>query len=190
MKVMAVLGSPKKNGNSGILAQKFLDKAAASGAETHSYFLEGMKYKGCKACGGCKSGSDKCVIKDDLAEVLDEMLKSDIIVYASPNYFGDVSGQFKLFLDRTFSLLTPEFMAGPKKSRLAQGKKLVFILSQGAPEQAFTDILAKYASLREYFEFAEFHTIHAGNLMESGAVKNRPELLLQAENLAAQLMAS
>ncbi|MBU1105079.1 MAG: flavodoxin family protein [Candidatus Riflebacteria bacterium] len=190
MKVMAVLGSPIKDGNSGILAQKFLDKAVAAGAATSSFFLEGMNYKGCKACGGCKSGSDKCVIKDDLAEVLDEMHKSDIIVYATPNYFGDVSGQFKLFLDRTFSLLTPSFMSGPKKSRLAMGKKLVFILSQGAPEQAFTDILTRYAHLRDYFEFAEFHPIHAGNLMENGAVKNRPELLAKVEKLAEQLTKS
>lgn len=188
MKVMAVLGSPKQNGNSAMLAQKFLEKASASGAETRSFFLEGMNYKGCKACGACKSGSDKCVIADDLTEVFAEMHKSDIIVYASPNYFGDVSGQFKLFLDRTFSLLNPTFITGPQKSRLAAGKKVVFIFTQGAAEGEYAEVPAKYGSLREYFEFAEFHTIHVGNLIGNASVKDRPELLLKAEKLAEQLM--
>lgn len=189
MKVMAVLGSPQKNGNSSILAQKFLEKAAAAGAETRSFFLEGMKYKGCKGCGACKSSSDKCVINDDLTEVLAEMHKSDVIIYASSNYFADITGQLKLFIDRTFSLLTPQFMTGPRKSRMPEGKKLVFIFSQGAPDQVFADVPAKFAQFREYFEFAEYHSIHAGNLFESGVVKNRPELLLQVEKLAEKLTA-
>lgn len=189
MKVMAVLGSPHKNGNSSMLAQRFLEKAEAAGAETRSFYLEGMRYKGCKACGACKASSDVCVINDDLTEVLAEMHTSDVIIYASSNFFADVTGQLKLFMDRTYSLLTPQFMSGNNKSRLSQGKKLVFIFTQGAPGSMFADVPVKYGHLRDYFEFAEYHSIHAGDLFESGEVKNHPELLLQVDKLAEKLTA-
>jgi len=189
MKVLAVLGSPKKNGNSAILTEKFLAKAVSLGAETSSYFLEGMKYKGCKACGKCKTGSEKCVIKDDLAPLLDEMHQADVVVYATANYFSDVTGQFKLFLDRTYSLLTPEFMTGPKTCRLPEGKRIVFVLTQGAPESAFTDIPEKYNQLSKYFGFSEFHSIRGCDLFESGEAAQRADLISQVEKLAERLLA-
>lgn len=190
MKVLAVLGSPKKKGNSSILARTFLEKAASLGAETKTFFLEGMDYGGCKACGACKTKKDHCVINDDLSELLNEMHKADVVVYATPNYFADVSGQFKLFWDRTYSLLTPEFMTGANKCRLPKGKQAVFIFTQGAPESAFKEVPEKYAELSGYFGFAGFNAIRGCDLFESGEVKNRPELLMRAEKIAEQLMAS
>jgi multimeric flavodoxin WrbA len=186
---MAILGSPQKKGNSSLLAKVFLDKAERAGAKVRIFHLEKMSYKGCKGCGACKKKSDKCVIKDDLAETLEEMHKSDIILMASPNYFSDISGQLKLFIDRTFSLLTPQFMSGPERSRLPKGKKLVFILTQGASEEAFKEIPEKYSQITSYFGYEEFHTIRGCNLMESGEVKNRPELIAKTEELADKLLA-
>lgn len=188
MKVVAILGSPRKNGNSSFLSATFLDRAREKGAVGSSFFLEGMNYKGCKACGACKKDHDKCVIKDDLAPLLDEMREADVIIYAAPNYFADVSGQFKLFLDRTYSLLTPEFMSGQNRSRLAAGKHLVFILTQGAPEEAFKQIPEKYAHLQEYFNFAGYHVIHGGNLFAPDDAKSRPELIAKVQELADTLI--
>ena len=188
MKVLAICGSPRKNGNSAYLAESFLKLAKEKGAVTNSYFLEGMSYKGCKACGACKKDSDKCVIKDDLSPVLDEMKSADVIIYASPNYFADVSGQFKLFLDRTYSLLTPEFMSGQNRSRLAPGKHLVFVLTQGAPEDAFKQIPEKYSHLQDYFDFAGFHVIHGCNLFAPDDARKNPALLQDIEKLVAKLV--
>lgn len=188
MKVIAIMGSPRKNGNSCFLAGHFLELAREKGAQTSSFFLEGMKYKGCKACGACKKGSDKCVIEDDLTQVLEEMHQADVIIYAAPNYFADVSGQFKLFLDRTYSLLTPEFQSGENRSRLAAGKHLVFILTQGAPEGTFKQIPEKYAHLQDYFNFAGYHVLQGCNLFAPDDAKGRPELLAQVEELAEKLL--
>lgn len=188
MKIMAVLGSPRRLGNSSTLATRFLARAAALGAETRSFFLEEMKYKGCKACGACKKGSDRCVIKDDVSEVLEEMFTADIIVFAMPNYFADISGQFKLFLDRTYSLLAPDFLTSDSKSRLPAGKHLVFIFTQGAPESAFKSIPEKYAHLKSYYNLAGFHVIRGCNLYDCGEVEGHPELLRQIDSLAEQLL--
>lgn len=188
MKVIAILGSPRKKGNSSFLAERFLATAGEKGAETSAYFLEEMSYKGCKACGACKKTHESCVIKDDLTSVLDEMRLADIIIYAAPNYFADVSGQFKLFLDRTYSLLTPEFMTGANRSRLAEGKHLVFILTQGAPDSVFKEIPEKYSHLKEYFNFSGFHVIHGGNLFAPGDAEKCPELIEKIDQLASDLL--
>ncbi|MFZ5951130.1 MAG: flavodoxin family protein [Candidatus Rifleibacteriota bacterium] len=188
MKVLAILGSPRKNGNSGFLAETFVEQAKKKGADTCSFYLEGMSYKGCKACGACKKGSDRCVIKDDLTEVLDEMHAADVIIYAVPNYFADLSGQFKLFLDRTYSLLTPQFMEGENRSRLSAGKHLVFIFTQGAPEQAFKDIPEKYSHLKDYFNFASFNVIRGCGLFAPDQAKGRTDLIEQVEKLAEKLI--
>ncbi len=188
MKVMAVLGSPRRQGNSSTLAARFLGQAAKKGAETVSYFLEEMKYKGCKACGACKKVSDRCVIQDDLAGVLEEMKSADIIIFAVPNYFGDFSGQFKLFLDRTYSLLNPEFLNNGSKSRLPAGKHLVLIFTQGAPESAFKAVPEKYRMLKDYFQFASYDVIRGCNLAGPEETESYPGLLRQVDNLAASLL--
>lgn len=188
MKVMAVLGSPRKRGNSSLLAARFLEKAAIKGAQTVSFFLEEMTYKGCKACGACKKVSDRCVIKDDVTAVLEEMYLADIIVFAMPNYFADLSGQFKLFLDRTYSLLAPEFLSGENKSRLPAGKHMVFIFTQGAPETAFKEIPEKYSHLKSYFGLAGFHIVRGCSLYDCGEIEGHPELLKKIDSLATQLV--
>ena len=188
MKVMAVLGSPNRNGNSATLAEHFLLKSKEAGAETKLFFLEGMNYKGCKACMKCKSGLDKCAINDDLSGVLQEMHMSDIIVLASPNYFGDVSGQLKLFIDRTYSLLTPDFMTGEKKTRLAPGKHIIFIITQGASIDGFTDIPERIAGLNSFFGFESVHIVRGCELLESNAASQSTELLDQIDQLAETLL--
>ncbi len=188
MKIMAIMGSPRKKGNSSFLTERFLAKAREKGGEISSYFLEEMNYKGCKACGACKKTHDRCVISDDLTAVLDEMRLADIIIYAAPNYFADVSGQFKLFLDRTYSLLTPEFMTGANRSRLPTGKHLVFIFTQGAPEKFFKEIPDKYSHLKEYFNFSGFHIIHGGNLFAPEDAQKCPELIEKIDQLANELL--
>jgi multimeric flavodoxin WrbA len=123
--------------------------------------LNKLKYRGCQACYACKTSSETCVLKDDLTEVLDVVSASDVVLLASPVYYGDVTGQMKTFIDRTFCFLTPTFRTGRNMSRLAPGKKLVFIQTQGAPESVFGDIFTRYKEIMSYHGFAEAHCIRA-----------------------------
>ena len=94
MQIVAILGSPRK-GNSSAIAGRFLTTAEGLGARTRSFTLNGLSYRGCQACFACKTGADHCVINDDLAPVLDAIRDADVVVLATPVYFGDVTGQFK-----------------------------------------------------------------------------------------------
>jgi multimeric flavodoxin WrbA len=136
MKITCILGSPRTNGNSAAIADKFCKTAELKAAEVTRFELNKMNYRGCQGCMACKSKYDKCVLKDDLGEVLDSVRNSDITVLASPVYFGDFTSQAKGFIDRTYSNLKPTFYTDPENaSRLNKGSKLIVILAQGAPER-------------------------------------------------------
>ena len=189
MNVLSILGSPRAKGNSATLANHLTGRLQQQGAAVETHILNKLDYKGCQSCYACKTTSERCVVKDDISPILDAMHGSDVIVMASPNFYGHISGQMKLFLDRTFSLLTPEFETGINASRLAPGKHLVFIFTQGADKTMFTDVIPKFGQLKQYYGFEEIHTLHGCELNDANDAAKQPELLDRAGQIAKNLWA-
>lgn len=179
MKAVAILGSPRIKGNSSILSKIVTTTLAGKGVEIRTHQLNQLNYKGCQACGACKKKSEVCVLKDDLAAVLEDFRAADIAILATPVYWGEVTAQMKGFIDRTYSFLTPDFMVAEKKHRLPPGKKLIFIQTQGAPDEgAFNDIFPRYNQFFEQLQmFAESRVIRGCGLNEPDAVMQRQDLL-------------
>ena len=73
MKITSVIASPRRKGNSEVLAKHFCDTAAKLGAEVQTFFLNELKYRGCQACMACKTKLEKCALQDDLTEVLESV---------------------------------------------------------------------------------------------------------------------
>ncbi len=185
MKIVAILGSPRPKGNSTTIAEKFLESAAKYGAKSTRYHLYSMVFRGCVACMECKTRSDKCVLRDDLTQALNDVAAADIVVMASPVYFGDVTGQFKSFIDRTFSYLVPDFLTNRKPSRLPEGKKLLFILTQGFPDRnTYADVFPRLEKFLRWEGFEEIELIRACGVSAPGDVAGQAELMNQAERLA------
>ena len=184
MKIVAVLGSPRPKGNSVLMAEAFLEVARERGADTEVYLLNQMHIKGCQGCAKCKTESQACVVEDDLTLVYDAIRGADLLVLASPVYFGDLSGQMKCFWDRTYALINPDF-----SSRLAPGKKSVMFLAQGNPApEMFNDIHPRYERWLKMFGFTDNYVVRAVGVREAGAVKDRPEAMEQARKLAKELV--
>ena len=100
VKVIGICGSPRKNGNTEILLREALEAAASEGAETELVRLAGRDINPCRACDSCKSKGE-CEIDDDLNEVIELAADADGIIIGSPVYFGSVTAQTKMFMDRT-----------------------------------------------------------------------------------------
>ncbi len=98
--VLIISASPRKNGNSDMLCERFAQGAEESGHRVEKIFLASEKIGYCRGCGVCNS-THQCVQKDDMAEILDKMIKADVIVLATPVYFYSMDGQMKTFIDRT-----------------------------------------------------------------------------------------
>lgn len=188
MSIVAILGSPRGEGNSAGLVKTFLKAAEPFGATARTFQLNDLSFRGCQACYACKTSRDTCLLKDDLAPVLDAVREADVVVLASPVYFGDITGQLKTFFDRTFSFFTPDYRTSATPSRLAPGKKLVFVQTQGQPDPTlFDDVYPRYERFFKRFGFAETHLVRAHGVANAGDVAGKSEFLQQAEEVAVKV---
>jgi multimeric flavodoxin WrbA len=142
MKVIAINGSPRKNWNTAMLLAKALEGAKSQGAETELIHLYDLNYKGCISCFACKTKGGKsygkCAVKDDLATVFKKIEQADALVFGSPVYLGNATGQMRSFLERlVFQYLT---YTDPPGSLFARQIKAGFIYTMGVPEDVFNQM--------------------------------------------------
>ena len=188
MKVVSLLGSPRKKGNSAVILNRFCAAAEESGTEVQRFYLNDLDYRDCQGCLICKTKLDHCVLDDDLAPVLEAVRQADVLVMASPVYFWDVSGLLKSFMDRTYSYFVPDFLTNPQKSRLAPGKKMVLILSQTNPDaESYPDIFMRWDHFFKGFGFTGNHVIRGLGMRHAGEVDQHPEVLRLAEEIAGKV---
>lgn len=133
-KVIAINGSPRKNGNTAKLLNKALEGAKANGAETELIHLVDLSYQGCVSCFACKRKNTRfvgaCALKDDLTSVLEKTMKSDVVFLGSPIYIGDVTSLMRAFLER---LIFMNISYDDEKSSIFTGKiDMAFIYTMNA----------------------------------------------------------
>jgi len=102
IKVLAINGSPRKDGNTAILIQTILAELEKEGIETETIQIGGKKIHGCMACMKCFENRDgRCIIDDDIANsCIQKMREADGIILGSPVYFLDVTSEMKALIDR------------------------------------------------------------------------------------------
>lgn len=103
MKVLGIMCSPRRGGNTEILLQAVLDSAQEAGAEVEMIRLAGKSIAPCDGCLACeKTGA--CHIKDDMQEMAERMVAADALLIGTPVYWLSVNAQAKALIDRTYSL--------------------------------------------------------------------------------------
>ena len=107
-KVVIISASPRKNSNSNALAESFAKGAADAGNEAEVISLIGKKIEFCRGCFVCQK-TGQCVIKDDVAEIEQKVLAADVVVWATPIYYYEMSGQMKVMIDRLNPMFTKDY---------------------------------------------------------------------------------
>ncbi len=106
-RIIIVTGSPRRHGNTNLLAAWVASGAGERGAEVKIIDAAQLQYKihGCTSCMGCQeSESFRCIIKDEVSEIVASIPEYDALVLATPVYFFTYSAQLKAFIDRMYSL--------------------------------------------------------------------------------------
>ena len=98
--ILVISASPRRGGNSDTLCDEFIRGATEAGNIVEKIFLRDQNTCYCIGCSVCNN-THKCVQKDDMADILDKMVKADVIVFATPVYFYTMDGQLKTLIDRT-----------------------------------------------------------------------------------------
>jgi len=143
MKITVFNGSPRaERSSSHIMVEAFAKGANEAGAELENIFLVNKNIHYCLGCFNCWIKTPgECSIKDDMGELLEKYLNSDMVVFASPVYVGSVSGIMKNFLDRLLPLADPHLIMGKQgvmshPYRQQKYPKIILISNCGFPEQA------------------------------------------------------
>lgn len=197
MNVTVIHGSPRKKGNSHQIVRELCEELEKKGASISQHEMQGLSVQGCLGCMACKTKTERCVIKDDLTPVYEEVHNADVLVMASPVYFGDISSQLKPFMDRLYHLFTPDFHESHEEAegvdrgrvtRLKEGTKLVFITTQGSPSSVdFADIQTRYGKFFRWLGFDEVHCLRGLGDPDVHENHNMEQVLEQAKALGAAL---
>lgn len=98
-KVVGILGSPRRGGNTEILLDNLLSSAEEAGAETVKFVLNSMKFRPCQECPDITKDG-KCKVRDEMQNIFPAVESADVVVIASPIFFGSISAQTKMMIDR------------------------------------------------------------------------------------------
>ncbi len=120
MRILAICGSPRE-GNTEFMLRTLLDSAKEQGAETELILLSKIKLFPCIGCDICFNDGEPCPLEDDFPAIVEKLKQADIIVLGSPNYFRNVSGIMKNFMDRTNSLFFHGDLDGKKAVLVSVG---------------------------------------------------------------------
>lgn len=104
MKVLGVVCSARKGGNTEILVEQALASAQESGAQIELISVRDKNIAPCDGCNSCRR-TGVCRLQDDMQAIYEQLETADAIIFGSPVYFGSVSAQAKAIMDRTFLFL-------------------------------------------------------------------------------------
>jgi multimeric flavodoxin WrbA len=183
-KVIVLLGSPRKKGNSAILADQIARGAKSVGARVETLFIHGMKIAPCKSCYACQKPNSKgCSIKDDMQTVYKKLREADAWVIASPVYWFTVSAQTKLWMDRCFALL-------PYASEVFVDKRIAIAMSYGDNDPFKSGCVNALRTFQDAYGYVQACIVGMvyGSAMDAGEIKKNEALMKEAEELGAQLV--
>ena len=141
MKITCFNGSPRGQISiSHTIVSEFLEGARKAGAEVENFFLVDKEIGYCKACLSCWIKTPGvCIQQDDMAELLEKVIQSDIFVFATPVYADNVTGIMKMFIDRMIPAIDPRVKRVNGETvhlkRYDRYPKMVVISNSGFPEQ-------------------------------------------------------
>lgn len=167
--VLIISTSFRKGGNSESLAEEFAMGAQESGNKVEKVYLRDKNIGFCKGCLACVN-TNRCVIKDDAAEIVEKMLAADVIVFSTPIYYYEMSGQMKTLLDRGNPMYSADYAF-----------RDIYLLTSAAEDEENVPkrAVSGLEGWIECFPKARLAgTVFAGGVTAVGEIKDRPSLKL------------
>lgn len=177
-KVLIVSTSLRTKSNSELLAKECERGAIAAGNDVEFVSLKDKSIGFCKGCLACQS-TQKCVIHDDAATLIEQVKQAEVIIFASPIYYYEMSGQMKTFLDRCNPLYTTDY-----------NFREIYFISTAADDDAQVPDRAinGLKGWIDCFEHAKFKgSVFGGGINNAGSATLRSDVLRKAYTLGASI---
>jgi len=188
MKMVVLLGSPRKNGNSETAVQAVVAPIEENGGTVEYIRLNDLNLRPCQGCGGCDKSGD-CVLDDDMEVVYSAVDGADRLILVSPVYFYGLSAQCKIFGDRMQAKWARKYLL---KDRFRQGEKRKAYLVSAAATKGPRIFECSILTARYIFDAVDLE--YGGEFLVKGvdkrkAVLDHPEEIERAEKFGRDILA-
>lgn len=176
MNIIAICGSPRK-GNTEFVLRRFLIKAEELGHKTDLVLLREKKIGHCNSCFSCND-EGVCNLRDDMGSIIERMMADDLIIFGSPNYFNNVTGLMKDFMDRLQPLRVDDKLSGKKAVAIMVGEEGDSKSSAAIATMTSAADLLKMAKVGDLYLVAK----------KAQDVETNPESLKKIDDFATSLL--
>jgi len=185
MRALGIAGSPRRQGNTEILLDRFLSGAESAGAQVQKIVVSELEIGGCLNCQGCWEDGI-CVLEDDFGQVNEALVASDVISVASPLFFWNVPAQLKALIDRGQSQWARKFELKKPLPPTPAGhrrRRGVFICVGADPRAYFDGAVWTVRSFFRVYETECWETLLYSEIESKGEIVEHPTAMEEAAHL-------
>ncbi len=187
MQITTLLGSAKRKGNTATVLGWVKQELESLGHNVEGVYLNNKSIGGCLGCAKCRENPAEiaCVQKDDAIDIMERMIVSDAVLFASPIYFWGFSAQLKALIDRGYSLVTNYHKPG--HTSLMEGKRLgLLVTGADAYEDNAEGMFAAFDRIVDFLLAAKAAEMYVGECNVPADISE--EIRTRAADLARSLV--
>jgi multimeric flavodoxin WrbA len=177
VKILSLIGSPRKGSNTDTLVERFFEGSKAHGHTNEKIYLYDYEISPCIDCRKCKKDDCVCVIDDDMQQIYPKIDSADVIVFGTPNYWYGPSAKMKLLVDRIRPYVA---------NKRLKGKRAVVITPAAEGLKACGPLIEMFRMSFDYLG-VEFIGKIMAEAYERGEVKGNEKKLKEAYELGISL---
>lgn len=166
MNILILSGSPRKGGNTELLADVFA-KGAAKHHHVEIVFVHDYDVNPCLGCNACFKTNGICAQKDDMSVIYEKMAKADMLVIASPVYFYGISAQLKAVIDRFHN---------PVRDTFHIKKTALLLVGAASMPELFDAILSEYNLCLKFFNLEDAGKVLVRGVKDKGDIQSTDAL--------------
>jgi len=163
-KILGIMGSPRKNGNTHVLISKILEGVKISGAETEILFLNDFNIKECDGCHACWKGN-QCSKHDEMNMLYLKIIESDVLIFGTPVYWYGPTALIKAFLDRFVYFNCPE-----NRQKIKDKKAILVVPFEEKNLETVAPLITMFEKSFEYLEIRLIEQIIVPGVTKKGEV--------------------
>lgn len=179
--ILVITGSPRKNGNSSMLADAFIKGALKKGHTVNRFDSAFKTIGGCRACDACWSKGNACFYKDGFSELAPMLENADAIVFVSPLYWFGMSAQLKAAIDKMYAYDKPDCI-NPLKIK----ESLLLTCAAEKDTAVFEGIIGTYRGIVNYLNWSDAGVLAVPSVYKIGEITHTGALE-KAELLGSSL---
>ena len=170
------MGSPRKKSNTDLVLDNMIRGAEDSNHNVSKYCISDLDVSPCRACGVCMTGRD-CVLKDDGLKVTYEIANADGLIVATPIYFGQMTGDLKVLIDRFYGITNNPF--------ISLSGKVVLIFTHLGPE-GYYDSYIDLLKIQPFEMNMHYEVVDVLDIGSLGDIRAQPNKLDDAYNIGRE----